>query len=235
MGNSLTSMLGLSFFSLAFESPITSNKLTFSFWFLEIRKEKLFTFHPSLLSVAMINTMANNNLGKERIYFYYISMSQSIFNDYKDKKIRHELVTDVMGKWLTLWLSLCLFPTLCSASFLIHPQLSWLGMVLSTKLNTKDHTKLTSIMSYFPLRHHKQSLPYLHFLQNVFHIISKTILIYKGKWLIAVFSRALIQTFLGIHKSKCSHMMFKCTWDHIVSGIFNLTFQISLDCKYLYV
>lgn len=103
-------------------------------------KENLFTFVPSLLSVAIANAMVNNNL-EEKIFLLhdYSTMSQSLLSGYQDKKVKLELETNIMEEcscWLTLWLPLCLFPALCSACFLINPELPCLDIILSTKLNT---------------------------------------------------------------------------------------------------
>lgn len=80
-------------------------------------KGNLFIFVPSLLSVAIVNAMANNLEEKLFLLHYYSSMSQSLLNGYQDKKVKLELETDGMEECSPLahsLVSLCLFPALCS-------------------------------------------------------------------------------------------------------------------------
>lgn len=59
-------------------------------------KENLSTFVPSLLSVAIVNAMANNNLEEKLFLLHdYSSMPQSLPNGYQDKKVKLELVTKI--------------------------------------------------------------------------------------------------------------------------------------------
>lgn len=59
-------------------------------------KENLSTFVPSLLSVAIVNAMANSNLEEKLFLLHdYSSMPQFLPNGYQDKKVKLELVTKI--------------------------------------------------------------------------------------------------------------------------------------------
>lgn len=59
-------------------------------------KENLFIFVPSLLSAAIVNAMANNNLEEKLFLLHdYSSMPQSLLNEYQDKKVKLEVVTKI--------------------------------------------------------------------------------------------------------------------------------------------